>query len=272
MFKLIPSMNPLEIATCMSVIQTSIFSSVIIQTREPLCGAPAERRVLLVRAVSGVLACNLSFYSLRFIPLADVTIILSSTPVFVNIFACMFLKEPCGWFHVATVITTMTGIFLITKPSFIFGKIQKNCEVDNIIIGSILAFGSCLAISVIMIAVRKLRSTNYATINLTFSILLIIVNSAILIITGDWSFPSCGKEGLLLSLMGVLVTFGQFFQTAALKLEEAGLISISRTFDIVIAFIFQVTLLDEEILWTSVLGAVLICSGVGLLGWKKWKG
>ena len=60
-------------------------------------------------------------------------------------------------------------------------------------------------------------------------------------------------------MCGVL---GQLFLTIALKIEEAGLVSLARTIDIVMAFVFQVAFLEEVVHWTSGLGAAIVCFGV----------
>lgn len=45
--------------------------------------------------------------------------------------------------------------------------------------------------------------------------------------------------------------------------------SLARTFDIVMAFIYQAAFLDEPVVWTSILGAMIVCIGVSLSCLKK---
>ncbi|XP_013794743.2 solute carrier family 35 member G1-like [Limulus polyphemus] len=268
---LLPGMNSMELLVFRSLLQMAVYSCVIIYARQSLLGVPGERRFLLFRAITGVISVNLIYYSFRLIPLADASTISFSAPVFVSIFACVLLKEPCGVFDLGTVITTMAGVVLIAKPSFLFGGDTGDFSSKDQIMGSIMAFCGCLSVSLSYISMRKLQKTHYSVIIMSFSLLAIFVNSIILTIVNGWSFPACGRDGWLLLLLGFTGIIGQFFVTASLKLEDAGPASIARAIDVVMAFIYQVAFLEESIEWTSILGAVLVCSCVVLTGWRKWK-
>lgn len=62
----------------------------------------------------------LSFYAFRHMSLSDASVIIFSTPVFVVIFAHIFLKEPCGVFNLVTIFFTLMGVVLITRPPLLF--------------------------------------------------------------------------------------------------------------------------------------------------------
>lgn len=56
----------------------------------------------------------------------------------------------------------------------------------------------------------------------------------------------------------------------SLKLEEAGLVSLVRTFDIVMAFIYQTSFFpDQKVMVTSIIGAVIVCLSVVISFFKK---
>lgn len=63
----------------------------------------------------------------------------------------------------------------------------------------------------------------------------------------------------------------QYFLTIALKYETAGPVSVTRTFNIVLSFIWEVVLLSEAIEWTSIVGACLVSSCVIILALVKWR-
>ncbi|XP_076337676.1 solute carrier family 35 member G1-like [Tachypleus tridentatus] len=271
MFKLLPSINPLEILVFDSVFQTAIFVSVIVKTREPLFGVQGERPFLLLRAVIGAVSATLIYSAFQLIPLADASTIAFSAPVFVNVFACVLLGESCDGFHVITVFTTVTGVFLISKPSFLFGDDQdSDVSINDRITGSCMALGGCLLMALVFVVMR-LKRTSYSSINIVFSTSTFILDSVVLTVINEWSFPHCGADGWLILVSMISFTIASFLQTAALKLEEAGLVSIGRTINVVLSFIFQVTLLEEQVGWTSILGAVLVCSSVGVVSIKRCK-
>ncbi|XP_013789531.1 solute carrier family 35 member G1-like [Limulus polyphemus] len=272
MFKLLPSINPLEILVFNSVFQTAIFASVIIKTREPLFGVQGERCFLLLRAIIGAVSATLIYSAFQLIPLADASTIAFSAPVFVNVFACVLLGESCDGFHVVTVLTTVTGVFLISKPPFLFRDEQdSDVSTSDRISGSCMALGGCLGMALVFVVMRKLKRTSYSSINIVFSSSIVILDSVVLTVINEWSFPHCGEDGWFIIVSVISFTVASFLQTAALKLEEAGLVSIGRTINVVLSFIFQVMLLEERVGWTSVLGAVLVCSSVGVIGIKRCK-
>lgn len=64
------------------------------------------------------LACLYSSY--RYIPLADATTLRFTSPVFIAIFAHFFANEPFGLLQLVNSATTLTGVVLIGRPSFLF--------------------------------------------------------------------------------------------------------------------------------------------------------
>lgn len=67
----------------------------------------------------------LSFYAFRHMSLSDASTIIFSTPVFVVIFAKLFLNEPCGAFNVVTIFFTLMGVVLITRPPLLFNGMDE---------------------------------------------------------------------------------------------------------------------------------------------------
>ena len=77
-------------------------------------------------------------------------------------------------------------------------------------------------------------------------------------------------EFVILILNATCGVFAQLLITLALKVEEAGTISLARSVDILLSFIVQATLLkNEQIYWTSILGAFIIGLGVTLSALNK---
>lgn len=65
--------------------------------------------------------------------------------------------------------------------------------------------------------------------------------------TSPFEFPQVnGYDIVLAALTSGLFFFGQLAQTLALKHEEAGVVSLVRTCDVLFAFIWQVNLLNQK--------------------------
>lgn len=105
-----------------------------------------------------------------------------------------------------------------------------------------------------------------------YSFTLILFGSTYLTIANKWNsrFLDSGFSILSLVIIGVCGIFDQYLITLAFQYEKAGPISVVRTFNIVLSFLWEVLLLNEQIQFTSVLGACLICSCVIVLALVKW--
>ena len=60
------------------------------------------------------------------------------------------------------------------------------------------------------------------------------------------------------------------FQTLGFRYEKAAPATVVRLFSVVLAFIYEITILNENIEWTSILGASLILGCVLIIGLVKW--
>lgn len=112
--------NPIELAMFRFI---GLLPAIPILLYKQECVFPDGKRILLLlRSFVGATSLICSFYAFRHMELGDASTILFSTPVFVGIFAKIFLKEPCGWFNVGTIGLTLLGIIFITMPKAIFGE------------------------------------------------------------------------------------------------------------------------------------------------------
>jgi len=203
-------------------------------------------------------------------PLADASTIHFASPVFVAIFAYFMLKEPLTLLQGITGIITLIGVVIISKPEFIFGSESEKIY-ENRLLGSILSAVGALSAAFSMICLRKLKTTPASVVVMWYSATVIVSGFVILVIldelvwpTGRWTWP-------LLVAIGLCGIGDQYFLTIALQHESAGPVSVTRTFNIVLSFVWEVALLSEIIEWTSVMGACLVSSCVIVLALVKWK-
>lgn len=148
------------------------------------------------------------------------------------------------------------------------------------LIGVILSFATAITMAYTFIAMRRLQKTPVAIVINYFSFFCIIFG-AIVIAIMNYGFdyhkdkpwlPLTAKDYGWLVANGFCGVGGQLFLVLSLKLEEAGLVSLARTFDIVMAFIYQVAFLHEPVYVTSIVGAIIVCSGVIACALKKTYG
>jgi drug/metabolite transporter (DMT)-like permease len=265
------------------MVQLLFYLPIVIWKRQSLLGAYGERGTLIARGVIGFAAFAGTYVAFRMIPLADVVTIVFSAPIYVSIFACVFLSESCGVFQILTISLTICGTLLISKPTFLFETNESVTQVHLRTEGTMIAFISSLLLSLTYICMRKLRKTSTAVIISVFSLesitlgilLLVILNTFFYEEAGQFArgigFPDTIWDAFLLCCNGVLGSLGLMLMTVAVKMEEAGLMSLVRSIDIVLAFLLQIAFLTDELVhWTSLLGALLVCTGVLVSGLRRW--
>lgn len=240
---------------------------------------PAGKRlILLLRCFVGTTGLMLSFYAFRHMPLADASVIIFSTPVFVAIFANLFLKEPCGIFNVFTIILTLFGVILITRPSMIFGdgvaSQLDDQETDhnglNNIWGAVAAISSTLFGANAYVTLRALKGIHYSVIMSNFGAFALLYTVIVSWLLNVICLPYCNSDRWLVVALGVFSFLGQILLTISLQLEEAGPVAIARSADIVFAFIWQILFFKQIPSSYSVIGGALITISVVLTGLKKW--
>lgn len=162
---------------------------------------PKDRRLmLLLRSFVGTCGLMLSFYAFRHMPLADASVIVFSVPVFVSIFARIFLKEPCGIFNVITVCLTLIGVVLITRPPLLFGRTVASLMDENIkferadLWGAVAAFTSTLFGANAYILLRALKGLHFSVIMTNFGSFALIQTVLITWSINALLLPRCGTD------------------------------------------------------------------------------
>jgi drug/metabolite transporter (DMT)-like permease len=267
------------------MIQLLFYLPIVIWKKQPLTGVPGERLLLLARGAIGFTAFALTYVAFRMIPLGDVVTIVFSSPIYVSIFACIFLSESCGLFQLLTISLTICGTLLISKPTFLFtpDTNESETQVHLRTEGTIIALVASLLLSLTYIIMRKLRKTSTAVIitvfsleSITFGILVLTMLSTVFHEdAGQFAkgigLPKTMRDAFLLCCNGICGCCGLLLMTVAMKIEEAGPMALVRSVDIVLAFLLQIAFLPDEVVhWTSLLGALLVCCSVLISGLRRW--
>ena len=160
-----------------------------------MIGKPGERIPLFTRGFLGFFSLIGNYIALRLIPLSDATTIYASSPVFVSIVACVILHEEYGIFQAFTIIITLAGVLLISRPTFIFAPneaamIDEKLRMEGIIV-SVLA---CIASTITYVCIRKLQKTPSVVVVNMYSIFNIIC-SIIVVLIVHFGLGAGGAEG-----------------------------------------------------------------------------
>jgi drug/metabolite transporter (DMT)-like permease len=175
-----------------------------------------RKSLLILRGLSGLSALMLFFYAVTKLPLADVTVLHFTNPVFTAILAALFLGESMGRSELLGLTLSLGGVLLVAQPSFIFG--DAGARLDLVAVAAALV-GSMFS-SVAYTTVRKLRETDHALV-IVFYFPLVATPGSIPVMAQHALWPT-PTEWLLLLTIGIVTQVAQVFLTKGLHAERAG--------------------------------------------------
>ena len=198
----------------------------------------------IVRGAIGVIAINLGFYSLQILPLATVTALFFTTPLFVTVFSMPLLKEKVGLRRAGASVLGFAGAVIVIGylPEPISAKWTA----------PILA---SIAFSLTLILGKKLSTTERpGTIVLYFAVMLGLgsLPPAMLV----WETPDF-REWLLLIMVAALSSLRNYMDVRGYALGDAHFVApflYTRMIFMVIAGYF----LFDEIPTVSALGGATV--------------
>ncbi|CAG2172671.1 unnamed protein product, partial [Oppiella nova] len=252
--KLLPELHSLEVLFFRCVVQFLFNLVYALVKGQSLWGVEGHRVSLFMRGFYGTVSSMGSFMAFALIPLSDATTIQFSSPVFVTLFAYFILKEPLTILQVLTGTITLSGVVIIARPKMLFsGHLIPDGHIEGLLSAIMGAFGNAMAI----ITLRKLKQTPVAVVVVWYSVAIIIATLITLVAWDAFKWPVGWRAWSLLLTIGITGVGDQFFMTVALRYESAGPASIARTLTIVLAFVWDVLVLNGKFNGTAALGAAL---------------
>lgn len=195
-------------------------------------------------------------------------------PVFVCIFARIFLKEAFGIFHVISLAVTLVGIGFTAELGVILGMTdpgEHGLDRTTQLYGLACGMATTIIGSLSYIIVRKVKHLHHSVILFNFAWVAAIETSVITYFMDGFRLPACGIAPWLLTVLSVLSFYAQMLLTRALQIEEAGIVSVSRSSaELVLAFIFQITLFRQIPDGCTIIGSLLVSCAVVLTSLRKY--
>lgn len=248
-----------------SVFQFIFYLSTTLYFRLPIFGLPGHRLDCALRAIFGAIAAITIYMSYRLIPLADASTIQFSAPVLVFVLAYFILGEPMTCCHILIGFIALIGVIFVSKPKFILQYFDPNILEKVNYQGILLAIVAAISTAFAMTMLRKLKQTPVHIVVLWFSVVTIVSAFTTLSFMGQFIWPQDLRSWAWLLAIGFCGIGDQLFMTLAFKYESAGIVSVSRTMTIVLAFVWDTVLLDIIVHWTSILGSIFVILSVIML-------
>ena len=211
-----------------------------------------RRGLLVFRGIAGFLALSCFYHTLTNLPIADATVIQYTNPVYAGLLAVPLLGEKLRRREVLSVLASMVGVLLVTRPSFLFGGSPHALPAGSVAIG---LFGAVCS-SAAYIAVRKLGATEHPSVIIGyFSVISVIVSIPVAV--PGWIWPTA-TEWVVLVGIGITTQLGQMALTHGLRLERAGTATATAYLQIVFAAVWGVLFFTEFPDAGTILGAAVI--------------
>lgn len=202
------------------------------------------------RAACLVLSAFLYVTGLRYLPLADVTAISFSTPLFLTALAPLLLRETVGWRRWSAVIVGFLGIVTIARPT---GNIAA--------LAVLLPVGSAFWAAMRDIVTRRMTATESSNAILCTTTAAVMLAGLATLPLG-WRAPQPMDLGLM-ALGGIFAGFGHHFMIEAFRNAEAVLVSPFRYLTMIWAVLLGYLVwgdLPDELVWLGV--ALVVLSGI----------
>jgi drug/metabolite transporter (DMT)-like permease len=226
----------------------------------PLKQSGGKPLLLLFRGFMGFTALLAYFYIMAHIPLGEAVTYNKTSPIFVAIFAYLFLHEKLSKYALLAIILGFIGIVLVAQPQG--GQFDKYD-----ILGIFSGIGAALAYT----SIRELRKyydtraivMSFMGVGTVAPLLLMLITPYVNLSKDfDWMFAEFvmpqGVQWGYVTAVGVFATISQLLMTKAYELTKAGIVGTISYSNIVFAVIIGVMLGDPiPDIWT-ILGILLV--------------
>ena len=217
----------------------------------PVFGKPENRLNLILRGTTGAIALFTFFIVIQRIPLATMTVIQYSNPIFASLLGVLILREKILARQLLYFGISFAGIFVIYGFDF-------RVTTWDLFLGLFASLFAGMAYNFI----RKVKTSEHPLVIVFYFPLVTLPVSALLTYT-DWVTPQ-GNDWYVILLLVFCVQFAQYFMTKSYQLERISKVSIVNYSGIIYAISFGYFLFEEAVYWSTVFGIVLVLSGLVL--------
>lgn len=230
-----------------------------------LTGAPqllktSNWRAHASRSLIGTLSMFCLFTAVTLIPLADVTAITFTSPMFLTVLAMLFLGERIHRFRWTALVIGFIGALIIIAPLISFESGAS--------FGALTALLAALFSAIAMMFVRRMSAGEHAiTITFYFS-LTFTVCSALTAFQG-WPVPT-PTQWLLIILAGVFGVIGQLLMSYSYRYAEASTIAPLDYTSLIFAVILGYLFFNEAPSPSVWIGAPLVMGAGLIILWREY--
>jgi len=309
MVKYVPEVSSWQLLFVRCSMQLVTMLPLVYLSGQNIMGTPdlATRWRVVAQGILGGFLLLTIFEAVSRMPLGDCTAIFFSSPAFTMVLSFIILKDHCGLIRIIVASTLLAGVLVLSRPPALFpslplppGNVSINylkwnstkddwSDSDHMQpaeSGSYNLEGVLCALAVpflsawIVIITRQAKHVHYSILVFWFSIGGQVVSIiGVFALDSKPLFQDWGSREWVISFLVALVgIMGSILMTKAVCWVTPSKVMVVRSFEVVAAYVLQVTVFDVPSHWTDILGTTAIISaviGMGLedyvmdrLGWR----
>lgn len=249
-----PALHPLQVSQGRFLFAFIAISSLAVVLRPKL--TKPNLKLHIGRSFLGWGGVTLMFAAAVYIPLADATAISFLNPVFAMLFAIPVLGERVGKWRWLAAGIALAGALILLRPG-----------ADSIQTGALFALGAAVVLGGEVILIKFLTKTDgpFQILLINNSIGIVIASLAAIPV---WIWPS-PMQWAGLAAVGLLMISAQAFFTNAMARAEASFVAPFFYASLVFAALYDAAIFQVIPDTVSILGAITILAGAGLLAWRE---
>jgi drug/metabolite transporter (DMT)-like permease len=213
-----------------------------------------------LRSLSGTISMFCLFIALAMIPLADLTAITFTAPMFLTVLAMVFLGERIHRFRWTALAIGFIGVLITIGPHLSFASGASS--------GVLIALVNAVFSAIAMMFLRSMAGDEHA-ITITFYFSLTFMTCAGLTSLQGWPMPT-PTQWLLIVGAGLFGVFGQLLMTYAYRYAEASTIAPLDYSNMILAVLLGYAFFDEIPSLSVWIGAPLIVGAGLIILWREY--
>ncbi len=213
-----------------------------------------NKPLLVLRGLLGTIALFCIFYAIRNMPLSISTVIQYTYPIFISIFAAIFINEKITRNLFIALFIGWTGIIVILNPSQLS---NISVKIENVSI--LIAFLGSICTALAYVTVKKLSFTEDVYVIIEYFPLVSFITLLPFVLI-NWVTPNLNELVWIIGI-GLFTQLGQTFLTIGLKNLPASEASRINYLQVLFGSIWGVLFFSEIINIKFLLGASLVLLG-----------
>jgi len=292
MIKYIPEVNSWQLLLVRCLAQLATMVPIILLGKHNIFGTPdfATRWRLVAQGVLGGFLLLGIFVAVARMPLGDCTAIFFSSPAFTMVLSCIILKDHCGVWRCLVAITLLTGVMILSRPPALFPTTpatanhtsrahtnddhdpSDNNEGGYDLVGVLASLAVPTLSAWIVIITRQAKHVHYSVLVFWFGVGGLVVSLVGMFLRDSehmiqtWSI----KEWMLSFMVALVGILGSIAMTKAVCWVTPSKVMVVRSFEVVAAYILQVTVYDVPTHWSDLAGTMCVISAVIAMGLEDY--